>query len=195
MLTINVGDSNDLDPKFSQEVYTAKVTRGQPATSGSGGGGGGATVVALQVKPEKIRAEDQDSLRAEMEYSIGGGSPAQYDAYFRINPKTGIISQIQPVVDEELKAFNLTIRVSMTLGGAKGHSLDSKDKASLSLEGHGKVRGGQVRHQCPPDIGEGRRHQPTGPGGLGHCGVCGGELSERDQGAGPERSADSVLRD
>ena len=47
-LTVNVLDSNDQDPVFPEDVYTAKVISG---VKGS----------ALEISPEKIRAQDQVS--------------------------------------------------------------------------------------------------------------------------------------
>ena len=64
-LLINVLDSDDQDPKFSQDVYRAKVM------SGNSVAGGGGLPKALEVLPEKIRAEDQDTLRTEITYRYG----------------------------------------------------------------------------------------------------------------------------
>ena len=64
-LLINVLDSDDQDPKFSQDVYRAKVMSGNSAA------GGGGLPKALEVLPEKIRAEDQDTLRTEITYRYG----------------------------------------------------------------------------------------------------------------------------
>jgi hypothetical protein len=55
-LTVHVGDSDDQGPLFSHPLYTATIRRG--ATSG-------ASLGALDIRPDKIQAQDQDSLRFE----------------------------------------------------------------------------------------------------------------------------------
>ena len=77
-------DSDDLDPRFTEETYTAKVTSG--VSSG-----------ALRVLPEKIRAEDGDTLRSRIRYSFASGSPPSYREHFSIDPDTGIVRQTRPV--------------------------------------------------------------------------------------------------
>ena len=49
-LAVNVLDADDQGPLFSHPLYTASIRR----ATGSG---------ALDVKPDKIQAQDQDSLR------------------------------------------------------------------------------------------------------------------------------------
>lgn len=81
---MNVLDSDDLDPRFTEETYTAKVTSG--VSSG-----------ALRVLPEKIRAEDGDTLRSRIRYSFASGSPPSFRQHFSIDPDTGIVRQMRPV--------------------------------------------------------------------------------------------------
>ena len=81
---MNVLDSDDLDPRFAAETYTAKVTSG--ASSG-----------ALRVLPEKIRAEDGDTLRSRIRYSLAAGSPPSFRQHFAIDPDTGVVRQTRPV--------------------------------------------------------------------------------------------------
>ena len=50
-LTVHVMDSDDQGPVFSHQLYTAAIRRG--ASSG-----------ALDIRPDKIQAQDQDSLRS-----------------------------------------------------------------------------------------------------------------------------------
>jgi hypothetical protein len=50
LLTVNVMDSDDQGPVFSHSLYTASLRRG--TSSG-----------ALDIRPDKIQAQDQDSLR------------------------------------------------------------------------------------------------------------------------------------
>ncbi len=59
-LTVHVGDSDDQGPVFSHPLYTAAIRRG--ATSGATSG---ASLGALDIRPDKIQAQDQDSLRSE----------------------------------------------------------------------------------------------------------------------------------
>ena len=97
-LTVNVIDSDDQDPIFSEKEYTAKVVRGM--TSG-----------ALEVRPEKISAEDSDSLRTPVLYSFSGGEPSSYSSYFSIDPKTGVVSQVRAVgPDSPVEKFELRVR-------------------------------------------------------------------------------------
>ena len=67
------------------------------------------------MRPEKIRAEDKDTLRTEVEYSFLTDSSIpnlnNFEKYFTIHPKTGIVSQIRPVDREETSEFNLLIKV------------------------------------------------------------------------------------
>ncbi len=51
ILTVNVLDSDDLGPVFSHPLYTAAIRRGTNAG-------------ALDIRPDKIQAQDQDSLRS-----------------------------------------------------------------------------------------------------------------------------------
>ena len=61
--------------------------------------------------PEKIRAEDQDTLRTEVEYSFIEGSPPFYRDHFAINPKTGVVKQTQAVERTSASLFNITVKV------------------------------------------------------------------------------------
>ena len=98
-LTVNVLDSDDLDPRFTEETYTAKVTSG--VSSG-----------ALRVLPEKIRAEDGDTLRSRIRYSFASGSPPSFRQHFSIDPDTGIVRQTRPVQkgDEGADLFDITVK-------------------------------------------------------------------------------------
>jgi hypothetical protein len=42
---------------------------------------------ALEVRPEKIRAEDGDTLRAEIRYSFDAGSPENFRQVFEIDAR------------------------------------------------------------------------------------------------------------
>ena len=67
------------------------------------------------MRPEKIRAEDKDTLRTDVEYSFLTDSSIpnlnNFERYFAIHPQTGIVSQIRSVDREETSEFNLLIKV------------------------------------------------------------------------------------
>jgi hypothetical protein len=56
-LTVHVGDSDDQGPLFSHPLYTAAIRRGASSLG------------ALDIRPDKIQAQDQDSLRSVRSYS------------------------------------------------------------------------------------------------------------------------------
>ncbi|TRY81062.1 hypothetical protein TCAL_04540 [Tigriopus californicus] len=97
VLTINILDSDDLNPKFSESTYTARVT------SGIVGG-------PLHVSPEKIRAEDQDTLRTAVKYSFADGSPASFHDVFTIDEDTGVVKQIQSADKSTVKLFDIVVK-------------------------------------------------------------------------------------
>ena len=98
-LTINVLDSDDQGPKFIHDSYVTKVVSG--VSSGP-----------LNVSPEKIHAEDQDTIRSVVEYEFMNGNPADYANFFKINFQTGVVSQIAPVSRISAKEYNLTVRAT-----------------------------------------------------------------------------------
>ena len=67
------------------------------------------------MRPEKIRAEDKDTLRTEVKYSFiaDPSSPGSnnFKRYFSIDPQTGIVSQLNPVMIEDTTSFNLLVKV------------------------------------------------------------------------------------
>ena len=69
------------------------------------------------MRPEKIRAEDKDTLRTEVKYSFiaDPSSPgsSNFKRYFSIDPQTGIVSQLNPVMIEDATSFNLLVKVRM----------------------------------------------------------------------------------
>ncbi|CAB4065760.1 PCDH15 [Lepeophtheirus salmonis] len=97
-LTIKVQDSDDLPPVFNHpEGYTAEVISGYPVST-------------LHISPEKIHAEDQDSLRTEVVYSLVDGIPINYDVYFGIDPNSGVISQRQVIDKAQYDRFEIMVR-------------------------------------------------------------------------------------
>ena len=69
------------------------------------------------MRPEKIRAEDKDTLRTEVKYSFiaDPSSPgsSNFKRYFSIDPQTGIVSQLNPVMIEDTTSFNLLVKVKL----------------------------------------------------------------------------------
>ena len=98
-LVVNVLDSDDQNPEFAHSLYEAKVTSGLIAG-------------ALEVRPEKIRAEDQDSLRTEVVYSFESGNPNSYSRFFTIDPDTGIVSQKASVDISDQTQFEITVKAA-----------------------------------------------------------------------------------
>ena len=69
------------------------------------------------MRPEKIRAEDKDTLRTEVKYSFieepSSPGSSNFKRYFSIDPQTGIVSQLNPVMIEDTTSFNLLVKVRM----------------------------------------------------------------------------------
>ncbi|XP_071746982.1 cadherin-99C isoform X2 [Lepeophtheirus salmonis] len=103
-LTIKVTDSDDQPPIFSQpEGYFAEVISNYPVSN-------------LHIAPEKIHAQDQDTLRTTVFYSFVDGEPKEYDSYFSIDPETGVITQ-KEVIDRKLyQVFDIRVRASESTG-------------------------------------------------------------------------------
>ncbi|CAG0884506.1 unnamed protein product [Darwinula stevensoni] len=66
----------------------------------------------LNVKPEDIRAEDMDSLRTPIRYSFLRGSPGFFRDFFRIDPRTGHVTQLAAADRSRAKRFDLIVKVS-----------------------------------------------------------------------------------
>lgn len=108
-LTVNVVDSDDLDPSFIYRgcvlldgacinpEYTASV----PAGTLQG---------VLDILPERIQAIDLDSISASIKYSFLSGTPSNFRDYFEINEQTGIVTQMK-VVDSFVTAREFDIIV------------------------------------------------------------------------------------
>ncbi len=69
----------------------------------------------LEVRPEKIHAEDGDTLRTPVEYEFIAGNPADFRRFFRIDPATGVVAQTQAVSRESVSSYNISVRVSKGL--------------------------------------------------------------------------------
>jgi len=96
VLTVNLEDSDDLDPAFAHPLYTSRVVSG-------------VTAGVLDIKPDKIQAEDQDSLRSEILYTFISGKPNFYADYFSIDRKTGVVRQTRSLDRETASEFEMII--------------------------------------------------------------------------------------
>jgi protocadherin-15 len=65
----------------------------------------------LDIRPERILAVDGDTLKSPIQYSFVTGSPASFLDYFHIDPMTGTVRQIRPVVNDEETKFNVIVKV------------------------------------------------------------------------------------
>ena len=66
----------------------------------------------LEVIPEKVHAEDQDTIRSTVEYEFLTGTPSDYANFFRINFQTGVVSQIAPVSRKSAQEYNITVKAT-----------------------------------------------------------------------------------
>lgn len=108
-LTINVADSDDLDPSFIYRgcvlldgacinpEYYASV----PAGSIQG---------VLSVSPERIQAIDLDTIEAPIRYSFVSGMPGNYADYFAIDEQTGVLQQIKAVDTSTAKKYDIVVK-------------------------------------------------------------------------------------
>ena len=97
VLTVHVLDSDDQDPVFLHPLYTSRVTSG-------------VVTGVLDIKPDTIHAEDQDTLRSEISYSFVSGKPSFYADYFSIDSKTGVVRQIKAADKETAGEFEMVLQ-------------------------------------------------------------------------------------
>ena len=97
LVTVNVLDSDDQDPVFLHQLYTSRVTSG-------------VVTGVLDIKPDTIHAQDQDSLRSEISYSFLSGNPSSFKDYFNIDSKTGVVRQIREVDRETVGEFEMVLQ-------------------------------------------------------------------------------------
>lgn len=109
-LTVDVSDVDDQGPGFVYAgcplnsrgicltpTYTANVISG-------------VSTGVLAIHPERIQAIDADlSVASPIRYSLPEGSPEDYREYFEINPTSGWVRQLRPVVTSPSK-FELVVR-------------------------------------------------------------------------------------
>ena len=101
VLRVNIEDSDDLPPAFSHPLYTSRVVSGVRAG-------------VLDISPDKIQAEDQDSLRSDIAYSFTSGQPGFYSDYFSIDRRTGVVRQINSLDRTTAAQFTMTIMAEVS---------------------------------------------------------------------------------
>ena len=101
VLTVNIEDSDDLPPAFSHPQYTSRVVSGVRAG-------------VLDIAPDKIQAEDQDSLRSDIAYSFISGQPSFYSDYFSIDRRTGVVRQTNSLDRTTAAKFTMTIMAEVS---------------------------------------------------------------------------------
>ena len=101
VLRVNIEDSDDLPPAFSHPLYTSRVVSGVRAG-------------VLDISPDKIQAEDQDSLRSDIAYSFISGQPGFYSDYFSIDRRTGVVRQINSLDRTTAAQFTMTIMAEVS---------------------------------------------------------------------------------
>ncbi len=74
---------------------------------------------ALDVLPEKLRASDLDTLRADVRYSFQSGRPSSFRRHFSVDPRTGVVAQTA-AVDREAGAERFDIVVKVGGDGIRG---------------------------------------------------------------------------
>jgi protocadherin-15 len=66
----------------------------------------------LEVRPEKIHAEDLDTLRTVVEYEFVAGTPSDFRNFFEINFQTGVVKQIESVSRESAREYNISVKAT-----------------------------------------------------------------------------------
>ena len=63
------------------------------------------------MQPEKLRAADRDTLRADIRYSFESGSPRSYSRYFSIDARTGVVTQTRAIQEKDGDDFEIVVKV------------------------------------------------------------------------------------
>jgi protocadherin-15 len=64
----------------------------------------------VDTTPDRIVAEDMDSLNSKIRYSFLRGSPPFYNDYFKIDPRTGQLEQIKSIDRTIARQFDLIVK-------------------------------------------------------------------------------------
>ncbi|RWS15678.1 protocadherin-15-like isoform X1 [Dinothrombium tinctorium] len=108
-LTINVEDGDDLSPVFvydnclKNDGFCINPEYKASVASGSEGG-------TVKILPDRIKAEDRDSLNATIRYSFADGIPPFYKDFFAIDPLDGNVRHVRPVDRSQAKSFVLKVK-------------------------------------------------------------------------------------
>merc|ERR1712110_598983 len=103
-LVIDIRDGDDLNPTFTEELYTTQIQEDYPIT-------GRPIEKQLQFKPA-IHAFDQDlGINASLQYSILRGNEQRY---FSIDPATGKLFAIKEINREILDSDEFLIELEAT---------------------------------------------------------------------------------
>ncbi|KAH8294616.1 hypothetical protein KR018_000432 [Drosophila ironensis] len=117
-LTVNIADSNDLDPTFIYSgcesldgacinpEYTASV----PA---------GSLLGVLTVLPERIQAVDLDTIGSPIRYSFASGMPGNYADYFQIDESTGVLKQTKAIDTSTAKKYDIIVKAEEVAPGPR----------------------------------------------------------------------------
>ncbi|KAH8268497.1 hypothetical protein KR026_007890 [Drosophila bipectinata] len=117
-LTVNIADSNDLDPSFIYSgcvsldgacinpEYTASV----PA---------GSLLGVLTVLPERIQAVDLDTIGSPIRYSFASGMPGNYADYFQIDENTGVLKQTKAIDTSTAKKYDIIVKAEEVAPGLR----------------------------------------------------------------------------
>lgn len=110
MLTVNIADSDDLDPSFIYRgcvnLDSACINPEYTATVPAGTLQG-----VLSIHPERIQAVDLDQISAPIKYSFVSGTPSNFNDYFEIDEQSGVVRQ-KKLVDGSVTArqFDITVQ-------------------------------------------------------------------------------------
>ncbi|XP_002037260.2 cadherin-99C [Drosophila sechellia] len=108
-LTVNIADSNDLDPSF---IYSGCVSLDgaciNPEYSASVPAG--SLLGVLTVLPERIQAVDLDTINSPIRYSFASGMPGNYADYFQIDESTGVLKQTKAVDTSTAKKYDIIVK-------------------------------------------------------------------------------------
>ncbi|KAH8247888.1 hypothetical protein KR038_011371 [Drosophila bunnanda] len=115
-LTVNVADSNDLDPSFIYSGCTfvdgacinPEYSASVPA---------GSLLGVLTVLPERIQAVDLDTINAPIRYSFASGMPGNYDDYFQIDENTGVLKQTKAIDTSTAKKYDIIVKAEEVTPG------------------------------------------------------------------------------
>ncbi|XP_052841310.1 cadherin-99C isoform X2 [Drosophila gunungcola] len=115
-LTVNIADSNDLDPSF---IYSGCASLDgaciNPEYSASVPAG--SLLGVLTVLPERIQAVDLDTINSPIRYSFASGMPGNYADYFQIDEHTGVLKQTKAIDTSTAKKYDIIVKAEEVAPG------------------------------------------------------------------------------